>query len=386
MPKKIPPGNPAQSAVKIPTVKKPTPSAGPVHSPVPVVGIGASAGGLEAFRELVQALPSDTGMAFVLVSHLSKTYKSMLSELLSKVTKMPVAEVRGETPILANHIYVISPNVTLAMENNALSAKPIRDEDRHGKVIDAFFRWLAEHRKSQAIGVVLSGTGTDGTLGLAAIKAEGGIAFAQDQQSAKYADMPRSASAQFGAADFVLPPALIAKELARIAGHPYVRRTQVDEEREPPESQLTGIFRWVKRATGVDFSQYKPSTLRRRILRRMVLNKLESVGAYLKRLENDPSEVEALYRDLLINVTSFFRVPETVEYLKHEVIPEILKEHRGDLPIRVWVPGCATGEEAYSIAMLLLESLPPSLGGPSFQIFASDLGKEAIQVARDGHY
>src|ERR1700683_1987604 len=234
MPKKIPPGNPAQRAVKTPTVKKSTPSAGPVHPPVPVVGIGASAGGLEAFRELVQALRNDTGMAFVLVSHLSKTYKSMLSELLSKVTKMPVAEVRGETPILANHIYVIPPNATLVMENNGLSARPIQDEDRHGKVIDGFFRSLAERRKSQAIGVVLSGTGTDGTLGLAAIKAEGGIAFAQDQQSAKYPDMPRSASAQFGSADFVLPPAQIAEELARIAGHPYVQRAHAEEEGETP--------------------------------------------------------------------------------------------------------------------------------------------------------
>ncbi len=153
---------------------------------VPVVGIGASAGGLEAFRELLEALPNDTGMAFVLVSHLSKTYKSMLSELLSKATHMPVAEARGQTPLLPNHIYVIPPNTTLAMEDGGLVTQPIRDESRHGLVIDAFFRSLAEHRKSQAIGVVLSGTGTDGTLGLAAIKAEGGIAFAQDQQSAKY--------------------------------------------------------------------------------------------------------------------------------------------------------------------------------------------------------
>jgi two-component system CheB/CheR fusion protein len=207
--------------------------------------------------------------------------------------------------------------------------------------------------------VVLSGTGTDGTLGLAAIKAEGGIAFAQDQKTAKYPDMPRSASLQFGTADFVLPPAQIAKELARIAGHPYLREVQLPDEPETPahETQLDGIFRLVKRMTGVDFSQYKPATIRRRILRRMVLNKLETMGAYLKRLESDPSEVEGLYRDLLINVTSFFRVPETVEYLENDVIPEILKHHGGELPIRVWVPGCATGEEAYSIAILLVEGL-----------------------------
>src|SRR5277367_2831874 len=230
MPKKTPAGKPAQSATKSGARKKTVPLAGPMPpslpvalpAAIPVVGIGASAGGLEGFRDLLEALPNDTGMAFVLVSHLSKTYKSMLSELLSKVTKMPVAEARGVTHLAANHIYVIPPNTTLAMEDGGLRARPIEDEHRHGMVIDAFFRSLAEHRKSQAIGVVLSGTGTDGTLGLAAIKAEGGIAFAQDQKSAKYPDMPRSASAQFGAADFVLPPAQIAKELARIAGHPYV--------------------------------------------------------------------------------------------------------------------------------------------------------------------
>jgi two-component system CheB/CheR fusion protein len=378
MPKKKPPAK---------RVTKANASSRAMPPPVPVVGIGASAGGLEAFRELVQALPNDTGMAFVLVSHLSKTYKSMLGELLSKVTKMPVAEVRGETLVEANHIYVISPNVTLAMQDNHLCAKPIQEEDRHGTVIDTFFRSLAEHRKSQAIGVVLSGTGSDGTLGLAAIKAEGGIAFAQDQESAKYPDMPRSASAQFGSADLVLPPAQIAKELARVAGHPYVRRAQPEEDSEPTaESQFAGIFQCVKRSTGVDFSQYKPSTLRRRILRRMVLNKIETVGSYLKRLENDPSEVDALYRDLLISVTSFFRDPETFGYLKSDIIPDILKRRRGDLPIRVWVAGCATGEEAYSIAILLLESSQWPGGSPPVQIFASDISKQAIQFARDGLY
>jgi two-component system CheB/CheR fusion protein len=392
MAKKVPPRKPTESATKTPVGKTTVPFApDALPGAVPVVGIGASAGGLEAFRELLEALPNDTGMAFVLVSHLSKTYKSMLSELLSKVTRMPVTEVRGQTPLLGNHIYVIPPNATLAMEDGGLVAQPIepgnQPEGRHRMVIDAFFRSLAQRRKSQAIGVVLSGTGTDGTLGLAAIKAEGGIAFAQDEHSAKYPDMPRSASAQFGSADFVLPPAQIAKELARIAGHPYVRRDHAEEDGEAltQEIQLAGIFRWVKRSTGVDFSQYKPSTLRRRILRRMVLNKMETVGSYLKRLESDHTELEALYRDLLINVTSFFRDPETFEYLKRDVIPDIVSHRRSDLPIRIWVPGCATGEEAYSIAILFLECLQ-STSGPPVQIFASDISKEAIQMARDGQY
>jgi two-component system, chemotaxis family, CheB/CheR fusion protein len=370
---------------------KPARSADPPPRRVPVVGIGASAGGLEAFRELLEALPDDTGMAFVLVSHLSRTHESMLSELLSKATRMPVSEVRGETPVHANHVYVIPPSATLSIEDGDLIAQPIRTTNRPVMVIDGFFRSLAEHRKSQAIGVVLSGTGTDGTLGLASIRAEGGIAFAQDQKTAKYGDMPRSASAQFGSADFVLPPAQIAQELARVASHPYVRQSRPEEESEPrtPESTLAAIFSLVKAASGVDFTEYKAPTIRRRISRRMVLNKTKTLGGYLKRLQSNPAEVEALYQDLLINVTCFFRDPETWEFLKSEIIPkiipEVLNHRKSDQPIRIWVPGCATGEEAYSIAMLLLESLPPT-GRPQVQIFASDVSKHAVQAARDGVY
>ena len=350
---------------------------------VPVVGIGASAGGLEAFRELLEALPSDTGMAFVLVTHLSKTYKSMLSELLSKATKMPVAEIAGETPVQPNHIYVIPPNAVLTMVDGRVSLTRPQGELRQPGVIDTFFLSLAQDLKSQAIGVVLSGTGRDGTLGLAAIKAEGGIAFAQDQGSAQYGDMPRSASAQFGLSDFVLPPKQIALELARIAGHHYVR-SATPEEAEP-ESRFAGIFRCVKRVTGVDFAQYKPATIQRRILRRMALHNMEDAPAYLKRLQADRAEVDALYQDLLINVTSFFRDPATFEYLQNHVLPEILKNHRGNLPVRVWVPGCATGEEAYSIAMLLTEALEQSRA-TQVQIFATDISKPAIQTAREGRY
>ncbi len=389
MPKKIPAVKKKKCTTPAAHVQQPLPAAPVPQTPIPVVGIGASAGGLEAFRELLEALPNDTGMAFVLVSHLSKNHKSMLSELLAKRTQMSVAEVRGETKMEANHIYVIPPNAALTIEDGALFTRPIPDSNRPSMVIDGLFRSLAEHRKSQAIGVVLSGTGSDGTLGLAAIRAEGGIAFAQTEQSAKYPDMPRSASAQFGTADFVLSPAQIARELARIAGHPYVQRTAADEEAEHAlaDSHIAAIFHLVRRSTGVDFSQYKPTTLRRRILRRMVLNKIETVGAYLKRVETDPAEVEALYRDLLIHVTCFFRDPDTFEYLHKHVIPEILKHRQGDLPIRVWVPGCATGEEAYSIAMVLIEALGESSGVTQLvQIFATDVSKQAIQVAREGRY
>ena len=369
------------------TAKAPRSSASEAAEQVPVVGIGASAGGLEAFRQLLGALPSTTGMAFVLVSHLSRTHESLLSELLSKVTHMPVEEVHDATPILANHVYVIPPSALLVLKDGDLTPQPIRPLNRPVMVIDAFFRSLAEHRGGQAIGVVLSGTGTDGTLGLAAIKAEGGIAFAQDEKSAKYPDMPRSASALPGSADFVLPPDEIAKELARIAGHPYVRQVKAEEEGEPstPEADLAKILALVRSTTGVDFGQYKPATIRRRISRRMVLHKIEKVAAYLKRLESDPNEVRALHQDLLINVTCFFRDPEVWAHLKEEIIPHIVKKRSPGAPIRVWVPGCATGEEPYSIAMLLLECLDVT-GGPAIQIFATDISRQAIQVAREGIY
>jgi len=384
MAKKLPLGKRSRGSGPTPAPAS-SPSAPDVQ--IPVVGIGASAGGLEAFSELLKTLPVNTGMAFVLVSHLGRNHGSMLTELLSKVTRMPVGEVQAETPIRANNVYVIPPSATLTLQDGDLSAYPIRATNRPVMVIDAFFRSLAEHRKSQAIGVVLSGTGSDGTLGLAAIKAEGGIAFAQDEKSAKFPDMPRNASAQFGSADFVLPPAEISKELARIAGHPYIRQVKPDEEPEPatPETELAKILSLIKVSTGVDYAQYKPTTIRRRISRRMVLHKMETIGAYLKRLESDPSELDALYRDLLINVTCFFRDQEVWQFLKEQIIPDILKNRKNETPIRVWVPGCATGEEPYSIAMLLLECLEPA-GGPLIQIFATDISKQAIQTARDGWY
>jgi two-component system CheB/CheR fusion protein len=386
MAKKAPSGKSLQSAIKASAPVAP-PSPPEAVAPVPVVGIGASAGGLEAFRELLKALPDDTGMAFVLVSHLSRTHESILSELLAKVTRMPVQEVHGEATILPNHVYVIPPGATLVLIDGNLSAQPVRPANRPVMVIDAFFRSLAERRKSQAIGVVLSGTGSDGTLGLAAIKAEGGIAFAQDLGSAKYQDMPRNASAQFSSADFVLPPDRISKELTRIAGHPYLKLPATEEapEHATPEADLARILSLIKGSTGVDYAQYKPTTIRRRISRRMVLHKFETLAAYLKRLESDPDEVQALYQDLLINVTCFFRDPEIWQYLQEVTIPELLKRRIPDFPIRVWTPGCATGEEPYSIAMLLMEAMEPT-AGPPIQIFATDISRQSIQIGRDGLY
>ena len=321
----------------------------PAEHLVPVVGFGASAGGLEAFTQLLAALPADTGMAFVLISHLSREHKSMLSEILSKATRMPVTEVSKKMPVEANHVYIMPPNVDLAMGNGVIIVKPLDKIRGLHMPIDHFFRSLAESRKSQAIGVILSGTGSDGTLGLAAIRAEGGITFAQDAASAKYPDMARSASAGIGTADFVLPPEGIVRELTRIARHPYVAQSKpalVPAGIEGPADQLRQVFRVVRAAAGIDFSHYKPTTIQRRISRRMLLHKIETLPEYLKQLQSDPDEIRSLSRDLLISVTGFFRDRDAFECLEKEVIPAVLKQRVGNNPIRVWVPGCATGEEA----------------------------------------
>jgi two-component system CheB/CheR fusion protein len=357
------------------------------HEAVPIVGIGASAGGLEAFTQLLGALPADTGMAFVMVSHLSHTHKSMLTELLAKATAMAVSQVVETTPVVANRVYVIPPNMNLSISDGAIEVSPISAERRAPQAIDFFFRSLAESHKSRAIGVLLSGTGSDGTLGLTAIKAEGGITFAQDDASARYADMPRSA-ALAGAADFVLPPEQIAVEITRIALHPYVdvmHGAPAVEEETSPDS-LSQVFGLVRGATGVDFSVYKPTTIKRRVARRMLLHKIDRMDGYVSFLQTNPKELDALYQDLLINVTGFFRDADAFQFLQEEIIPKLVTARPSDAAIRVWVPGCATGEEAYSMAICLLEALSGYGPNPPLQIFATDVSEAAVKRAREGIY
>ena len=358
------------------------------HEAVPIVGIGASAGGLEAFTQLLGELPADSDMAFVMVSHLSHTHKSMLTELLAKTTAMAVSQVTETTPVVANHVYVIPPNMNLSIRNGVIEVSPIDKERRAPQAIDFFFRSLAESRKSGAIGVLLSGTGTDGTLGLAAIKAEGGITFVQDEASARYADMPRNA-AQAGSADFVLPPEQIAVELTRIARHPYVVETRgvppVGEE-APALDGLSRIFALIRAATGVDFSFYKPPTIKRRVARRMLLHKIDRMDGYVSYLKENPVELQALHQDLLINVTTFFRDAYAFQFLQDQILPKIVAARPDSSPIRAWIPGCASGEEAYSIAICLLEALNEYGPNPPLQIFATDLSEMAIQRAREGFY
>jgi two-component system CheB/CheR fusion protein len=354
-------------------------------SPFPIVGVGASAGGLEAFTQMLSALPTDTGMAFVLVQHLAPRHPSLLAEILSRTTAMPVTEVQDEPRVQPNRVYVIPPNRNMVISRGVLQLLPRREARGQHRPIDFFLCSLAKDQRDRAIGVILSGTATDGTLGLEEIKAEGGITFAQDD-TAQQSSMPRSAVAS-GCVDFVLPPDEIAREIGRIARHPYVAPAAPARRKAsagaPDLSQILGI---VRKATGVDFSLYKASTLYRRITRRMVLHRMEGLQDYARFLRKNPGEVEALYQDTLINVTSFFRNPETFEALKAGVLPKLFKDRARQEPLRVWVLGCSTGEEAYSMAITFTELAEARGSQIPVQVFATDLNGAGIDKARTGVY
>jgi two-component system CheB/CheR fusion protein len=364
------------------------PAGDPPKKSFPIVGIGASAGGLEAFRLLLQSLPVDTGAAFVLVQHLSPTHESILPALLARSTAMPVGESIDGEKIEPNHVYVIPSHRDLAITDGHLKLLPrTTPPDRH-MPIDLFFRTLAEVRGSQAIGVVLSGTASDGTLGIKAIRAAGGICLAQDPQSAAFDGMPRSAIA--GGVDAVLPPDGLAREIARLTSGSYVREpgdTPSNEALlEGERSGLDAIFALLRKVTGKDLAGYKKPTLLRRIRRRMALRQIEELGDYARYLASDPAETQDLYQDLLINVTSFFRDPEVFAALRRELFPRLLQDRAADAPVRVWVPGCSTGEEAYSVAICLLESLDDAPARPPVQIFGTDVRDDAVRKARAGIY
>ncbi len=355
---------------------------------VPVVGVGASAGGLEAFQQLLSHLPTTTGMGVVFVQHLAPRHESMLAELLSRNTKIPVHEVKDGMKVAPDHVYVIPPNNNMVISDGVLHLMPRREGELQHMPIDCFLTSLAKDRKGKAIGVILSGTASDGTLGLKAIKAEGGIAFAQDDKTAKYDSMPRSAIAA-GCVDFILPPEDIAKELARIGRHPYLIQTmaaEADETLAAGEDEINQVLGLVRGSTGDDFTWYKQNTLRRRIKRRMVLHKTDKLAHYLRYLRGNNQELQELYQDFLINVTGFFRDREVYQTLKKKVLPVLLKNRPADSPLRFWVPGCSTGEEAYSIAICALESLGAAKSHIPIQIFGTDLSEGAIEKARAGNY
>ncbi|MDT8069664.1 MAG: chemotaxis protein CheB [Terriglobia bacterium] len=359
----------------------------PTRLNFPVVAVGASAGGLEACTTLLKSLSPDLGMAFVFIPHLDPNRTSAFAEILARETKMKVVEVQDGTPVSPNSVYVIPRNCDMTIQHGALRITHREEPRSVNTTIDTFMRSLALDQGNNAIGIILSGTASDGTSGLAAIKAEGGITFAQDE-SAKYDGMPASAIAA-GCVDLVLPPADIGKELERISRHPYVRGAAIEPEhvRETVEAQMAQIFRMLRRATRVDFSEYKPPTIGRRVARRMTMHKIEKLRDYVALLQRNRNEVMALYQDLLINVTSFFRDADAFESLKAVVYPELVRQsHDSTTPIRIWVPGCSTGEETYSHAISLLESMGEERTEMPIQIFGTDLSESAIQRARAGVY
>jgi two-component system, chemotaxis family, CheB/CheR fusion protein len=380
---------PKAQAPSAQTTAKPRRSAkkeAPEPAPLPlVVGVGASAGGLEAFTDLLRHLPRDTGMAFVLLQHLPPKQHSMMAQILSKATVLPVAETRdGEMPE-ADHVYILPPGEIMEIRDGALRLASREISEGRYLPVDTFLTSLALERGGQAIGVILSGTASDGVQGMKAIKEAGGITFAQDERTAKYPGMPQSSIAA-GCVDFILAPEAIARELARLARHPYTGPAGTEVMKPGEESSFSQILNLLKRATGVDFTFYKHSTIRRRTFRRMALRKMETLGDYLPYLKEHPEEVSALYSDILINVTSFFRDPDVFDELKRSVFPALMQDRPEDAPVRIWVPGCSTGEEVYSLAIAFLE-FGHDLGREvPFQIFGTDIDNAAVDVARSGKY
>lgn len=351
--------------------------------PFAIAGIGASAGGLEALKQMLEALPADTGMAFVAILHLAPHQTSMLTHILSRETRMPVVEASEALEVKPDHLYVIKPGMDLVINDGKLVSHPRVDSPGFHRPIDTFLNSLAEAQGHRSVAVVLSGGASDGTLGLEAVKAAGGLTFAQDA-TAQYESMPRSAIAS-GSVDFVLPPDAIAREIARIAEDPYLKAPDTGAEIEP-SFDFMPVLDLLREHSGVDFSQYKRSTLLRRIQRRMTLLQIDSVSEYTQVLKDRASELEALYQDFLIHVTSFFRDPDTSAVLKSEVFRRFLKNRSSQDPVRFWIVGCATGEEAYSMAIAFSEYLEDTGQQCEFHVFATDLNHACIEKARAGFY
>ncbi len=354
--------------------------------PFPIVGIGASAGGLGAFEAFFAGMPADTdpGMAFVLVQHLAPDHKSILTELIQRYTRMKVSEVEDGVTVRPNCAYIIPPGRDMAFLNGTLQLLEPSAPRGQRLPIDFFFRSLAQDQGERAIGIVLSGTGSDGTQGVRAIKAEGGMVMAQSPGSAEYDGMPGSAIAT-GLVDYELAPSEMPAQLMAYSAHAFGRRPRSSAAPAPrTENALRKLFVLLRAQTGHDFSNYKPSTIHRRIERRMDVQQIESMDAYVEYAQKTPAEVEALFRDLLIGVTNFFRDEEAFKALEEQAIPRLFAGKTASDVIRVWTPGCSTGEEAYSLAILLQERLEVLKQSYTLQIFATDIDSHAIAAARLG--
>ncbi|MGH9339516.1 MAG: chemotaxis protein CheB [Acidobacteriota bacterium] len=361
------------------------PEAKPSRADFPVIGIGASAGGLEAFTTFFDAMAADSGMGFVLVQHLDPTMGSHLAELLAQHTEMKVTEVEDGIRVEPNCVYTILPNRTLSLEKGVLRLREPKEPRGHRKPIDDFFRSLAEDRQEKAICIILSGTGTNGTVGAKAVKAVGGMTMAQDPKTAKYDGMPNSAI-DSGEIDYVLSPEKLPEALLKYVGHSYVRNSREKSEAGPPNGlrQLNSILALLRAQFGHEFGNYKKPTLVRRIYRRMGIRHMEEMADYARFLREHPDEVQALSRDLLIPVTSFFRDPEAWKALEEKAIAPLLKNREAHSSIRAWVPAVSSGEEAYCLAMLLAEQAEAVHKQFDIKIFATDVGEDRLNSARGG--
>jgi len=378
----------AKDAKVIKKTAKPKETAGPPVLDFPIVGIGASAGGLAAFEAFFSGMPKDSepGMAFVLVQHLAPDHKSILTDLVRRYTRMQVFEVEDGMEVHPNAVYIIPPGKDMAFLNGSLSLLEPSSPRGLRMPIDFFFRSMAQDKREQAIGIILSGTGSDGTLGVRAIKGEGGMVMVQLPVSTEYDGMPQSAIAT-GLVDYELPPAeMMAGIISYVASAFGKLPIFVTQKLPKNENALKKVFIMLRNQTGHDFSQYKPNTILRRINRRMAIHQIETMDSYVQYVQKTPAELEALLRDLLIGVTNFFRDPEAFSAIEKNIIPNLFANKPADSVIRIWVAGCSTGEEAYSFAILLAEYQEEMRQSFKIQIFATDINSEAIATARTGLY
>ncbi len=350
-----------------------------------IVGMGASAGGLETLEQFFKATPAKPGMAFVIVQHLDPTHKSLMVHLLKNHTEMEVSEVKDNTLVVPNNVYVIPPNKDMAIFNGILHLMEPAAARGFRKPIDFFLRSLAEDQGEKAVGIILSGTGTEGTLSLKNIKGQGGLSIVQDPETAKYDGMPRSAIAA-GVQDFILPVAEIPTLLLKYAKNRKFKPEELPDKISTAKELLEKVFILLRNETGCNFSDYKSTTVIRRIEKRMALNQIDKLELYIKYLQSNREEILKLFNELLIGVTNFFRDKEAFDSAKNIVIPQIIKSKEDGETIRIWVPGCSTGEEAYSLAIIFDEAIKKQPKKIKVQIFASDLDENAINLARQGVY
>ncbi|MFH2044180.1 MAG: chemotaxis protein CheB [Pseudomonadota bacterium] len=352
----------------------------------PIVGIGASAGGLETLNAFFSIMPPDSNISFVVIQHLSPQHKSIMASLVDKHTRMNVCQIEDDTKLEPNHVYLNPPGKNVAIFNRCLHLLEPVKSSAINMPVDFFFRSLSEDQGENAIAIILSGTASDGTLGVRAIKGEGGMIMVQQPETAKYDGMPKSAI-ETGLVDFILPVEKMPETLINYAKHPFLDSTdKIKLTESPVKNQIRKIFALIRSKTGHDFSHYKPNTIARRIERRLAVHQIKNLSDYILYLQKNPAEIDVLFKNLVIGVTSFFRDPETYDVLSQKLLPELLSTKDTDTTIRIWVAGCSTGEEAYSLGMILCEVMDKIKKHFNVQIFATDIDANALDIARKGIY